>query len=101
MQTSTLNNTVSAGHKDGWQPAGRLVCEIMIEFVIEERGKKYNCTRVITSGVFFTQEIHVFGVGSRVDPVQYGPNAFPIISMAAFAQLIAHQIVCDRLKETE
>lgn len=65
----------------------------MDEFEVEREGRQYTCTRVIAGAETLTQEVHVFGVGSKIDPAAYGPNDRLISSMESAARLIAHEIL--------
>lgn len=65
----------------------------MDEFEIERKGRHYTCTRVIAGAGTLTQEVHVLGIGSKIDPAAYGPNGRLISSMEGAARLIAQEIL--------
>ena len=69
------------------------------EFSIEHDGTQYRCERIVTGKRVLRQTIHVAGVGSEEDSVDYGSRGHPPETMADIARCIAYEIVQRKRRE--
>jgi hypothetical protein len=63
------------------------------QFTVENKGKTYQCERVVTGQRTLYQEIHVIGIGSKSDPAAYGKKYHPPQTMEGIARVIAQEII--------
>ena len=71
------------------------------KFFIEHNGVKYACERIIDGQEVFRQTIHVCGVGSQEDEVEYASKHRNVATMARTAHVIAGEIIENSLEKIE
>ncbi|HSX78153.1 MAG TPA: hypothetical protein VLQ80_06235 [Candidatus Saccharimonadia bacterium] len=71
------------------------------KFFIEHNGVKYACERIIDGQEVFRQTIHVCGVGSQEDEVEYASKHRNVATMARTAHVIAGEIIENSLEKME
>ena len=71
------------------------------KFFIEHNGIKYDCERIIHGKQVFRQTIHVCGVGSQEDEVEYAAKYHNVATMASTAHVIAGEIIENALEKIE
>jgi hypothetical protein len=71
------------------------------KFSTEYNGAKYECERIIHGKQVFRQTIHVCGVGSQEDDVEYSSKHHNVATMASTANLIADEIIEKSLRNIE
>jgi hypothetical protein len=71
------------------------------KFSIEYNGATYECERIIHGKQVFRQTIHVCGVGSQEDDVEYASKHHNVATMASTANLIAGEIIEKSLRNME
>lgn len=68
-------------------------------FVVEVKGKSYECERLVSGTRLLTQTVTVRGLGTEADSAEYGSSAHPAIAMEGIATLIAMGIVRKNVAE--
>ena len=63
------------------------------KFSTEYNGAKYECERIIHGKHVFRQTIHVCGVGSQEDDVEYASKHHNVATMASTAHVITGEII--------
>jgi len=63
------------------------------KFSIEYNGATYECERIVHGQHVFRQTIHVCGVGSQEDDVEYSSQHHNVATMARAANVIAGEII--------
>jgi hypothetical protein len=71
------------------------------KFSIEYNGVTYECERIVHGQQVFRQTIHVRGVGSQEDDVEYASKHHNVATMASTANLIAGEIIEKSLRNME
>ena len=71
------------------------------KFSLEYNGVKYECERIVHGKHVFRQTIHVCGVGSQEDEVEYSSQHQNVATMASTANEIAGEIIEKSLSNME
>jgi len=71
------------------------------KFSMEYNGVKYECERIVHGQKVFRQTIHVCGVGSQEDDVEYASQHHNVATMARTANFIAGEIIEKSLSNIE
>ena len=71
------------------------------KFSIKYNGAQYDCERIIHGTQVFRQTIHVCGVGSQEDDVEYSSKHQNVATMARTANCIAGEIIEKSLSNIE
>ncbi len=71
------------------------------KFSIAYHGVHYECERIVYGQHVFRQTIHVCGVGSQEDDVEYSSRHHNVATMASTANVIAGEIIEKSLSNME
>ena len=69
------------------------------KFSIAYHGVHYECERIVHGQQVFRQTIHVCGVGSQEDEVEYASTHHNVATMASTANVIAGEIIEQSLSD--